>query len=115
MKLVSSVSSGVVVVAVSGRIDHFTSEAFERQLEPLLAGCKASTSPLLLDFSQVDYVASAGLRVLMKASRQIKAQQGAFGVAALQPLVQEVFAISRFNLIIPCHLNVEAGLKALGA
>jgi anti-sigma B factor antagonist/stage II sporulation protein AA (anti-sigma F factor antagonist) len=38
-----------------------------------------------------------------------------FAVAALQPLVQEVFAISRFNLIMPCYVSVEAACKVLGA
>jgi hypothetical protein len=40
---------------------------------------------------------------------------GTFAIAALQPLVQEVFAISRFNLIVPCYLSVDAACKVLGA
>ena len=51
----------------------------------------------------------------MMASRRAKVQQGVFAIAALQPMVQEVFAISRFNLIVPCHATVDAACKALGA
>lgn len=115
MKLVSSETSGVVVAAITGRIDHYTSEDFERLLDPLLSACQTGKPPLLLDLSCVDYISSAGLRVLMKASRQVKTQQGSFAVAALQPLVQEVFAISRFNLIIPCYASIDAAVKVLGA
>jgi len=63
----------------------------------------------------VDYISSAGLRVLMIASRRAKAQQGVFAIAALQPMVQEVFAISRFNLIVPCYVTVDAACKVIGA
>lgn len=84
-------------------------------MEPLLAGCVKGKAALLLDFSAVDYISSAGLRVLMMASRRAKAQQGTFAIAALQPLVQEVFAISRFNLIVPCYASVDAACKVVGA
>lgn len=114
MQLISREHSGVRIASVSGRIDHMTSAAFSAALAPLIDACRAGQPPLLLDFSQVDYMSSAGLRVLMIASRQAKAQQGVFAIAALQAMVQEVFSISRFNLIIPCHVSVEAACKVLG-
>jgi len=115
MNLPTREQSGVLIVSVSGRIDHIASEEFTKALEPLLARCAKGHAPLLLDFSAVDYISSAGLRVLMMASRQAKAQQGAFAIAALQPMVQEVFAISRFNLIVPCYASVDAACKIVGA
>lgn len=106
--------SGVLVVTVSGRIDHVTSEEFARSLEPLLKACLPDAPPLLLDFTAVEYISSAGLRVLMMFSRQAKAQRGTFAIASLQPLVHEVFSISRFNLIMPCYLSVDAACKVIG-
>ena len=50
----------------------------------------------------------------MAASRQAKGQKGVFAIAALQPLVQEVFAISRFNLIVPCYPSVDSACKVIG-
>lgn len=107
--------AGVLIVSVSGRIDHNVSEEFTQALDPLLAACAQGRPSLLLDFSGVDYISSAGLRVLMMASRRAKAQQGVFAIAALQPMVQEVFAISRFNLIVPCYATVDAACKVIGA
>ena len=115
MNLPTREQAGVLIVSVSGRIDHIASEEFTQALEPLLVRCALGQSPLLLDFTGVDYISSAGLRVLMMASRRAKAQQGVFAIAALQPLVQEVFAISRFNLIVPCYASVEAACKVIGA
>ena len=115
MHLPTREQAGVLIVSVSGRIDHTASEEFTQALEPLLVCCAREHPPLLLDFSGVDYISSAGLRVLMMASRRAKVQQGVFAIAALQPMVQEVFAISRFNLIVPCYATVDAACKALGA
>lgn len=113
MHLPTRKQAGVVVAAVSGRIDHATSEAFNRALDPLLEDCRANGNALLLDFSDVPYISSAGLRVLMVASRQAKGQAGRFALAALTPLVREVFTISRFNLIVPCYATVDQGCEAL--
>ncbi len=115
MKLPTREQSGILIASASGRIDHTSSEAFGCALQALIADCLPGKAPLLLDFSGVEYISSAGLRELMIASRRVKAQQGTFAIAALQPLVQEVFAISRFNLIIPCYLSIDAAHKELGA
>lgn len=114
MNLPTREQAGVLIVSVSGRIDHTASEEFTLALEPLMARCAKGQAALLLDFTTVDYISSAGLRVLMMASRRAKAQQGIFAIAALQPLVQEVFAISRFNLIVPCYASVDAACKVIG-
>ncbi len=107
--------SGVLVATVSGRIDHTASEEFTKAIEPLLQSCAQGQAPILLDFSDVSYISSAGLRVLMMASRRAKVQKGVFVIASLQPMVQEVFAISRFNLIMPCYASVEAACKVIGS
>lgn len=114
MNLPTREQSGVLVVSVSGRIDHSTSDEFAQAFEPLLQVCLPGKPAVLLDFSGVDYISSAGLRVLMMASRRAKAQKGVFAIAQLQPMVQEVFAISRFNLIMPCYISVEAACKVIG-
>ncbi|WP_162888631.1 STAS domain-containing protein [Dechloromonas sp. HYN0024] len=115
MKLPTREQAGILIVSVSGRIDHNASEEFTKALDPLLDRCTQGASPLLLDFSGVDYISSAGLRVLMMASRRAKGQMGIFAITALQPMVQEVFAISRFNLIVPCYASIESACKALGS
>jgi anti-sigma B factor antagonist/stage II sporulation protein AA (anti-sigma F factor antagonist) len=115
MNLPTREQAGILIVSVSGRIDHTTSETFAKALDPLLDRCAQGSPTVLLDFSGVDYISSAGLRVLMMASRRAKAQKGVFAIAALQPMVQEVFAISRFNLIVPCYASVDSACQVLGA
>lgn len=102
-----------VVLSPSGRIDHSTSEGFKAALAPFLARCAAGQDRILLDLAGVEYISSVGLRVLMLASKQVKAQGGSIGVAALQPDVKEIFDISRFTMVLDVFPSVREGLARL--
>lgn len=114
MELVEHMHGTVKIATVSGRIDQTTAAAFQELLAPLLAPVKAGAAPLLLDFSGVDYISSVGLRVLMLAAKQVKTQQGKIAIAALTPVVAEVFQISRFHLVFPVHPDVATAVTSLG-
>lgn len=90
----------VRIFSPSGRIDQANVDQFQRALEPYLDECSAQGSPLLLDFSAIDYISSVGLQVLILASKRVKAQAGRMAIAALTPVVAEIFQISRFNLVV---------------
>ena len=113
MDIVSRRYGDVVVAAPVGRIDHANADHLTAALAPLLES--AGGGALLLDFSRVDYISSVGLRVLMMAAKTLRTQQRKLGVAAPQPLVREIFEISRFNLILDLSPSVRAGLERLSA
>ena len=71
--------------------------------------------PLLRDFAGVEYVSSVGLRVLMLAAKQVTAQNGRIVIAALTPVVFEVFQISRFDLIFSVFDTLDSALVALAS
>lgn len=104
-----------VVLAPAGRIDHASADAFGAALQPFLDHCRDDQGAIVIDMQRVDYVSSVGLRVLMMASRQVKARKGRIVIAALSPLVREVFEISRFNLVLDLFDDVGAALAATGA
>jgi anti-anti-sigma factor len=103
----------VILVRVTGRIDHRTAEAFEHTLLPLLDDCSGEGKKALLDLSGVVYMSSAGLRVLTLAAKQCRKQNGEIVVAALQPLLQEVFRIGRFELVFKVFTTVREALEAI--
>ena len=72
---------------------------FKQKLEPLLAHCNEGSDRVVLDFSGVEYISSVGLRVLMLAAKQVKLQKGTIVIAGMQPVVKEIFDISRFNYV----------------
>jgi anti-anti-sigma factor len=103
----------VVLMRVVGRIDHTTAKEFEHALLPQLDGCTGEDKKALLDLGGVVYMSSAGLRVLMLAAKQCRRQQGEFVIAALQPLLQEVFRISRFDTVFKMFETARAALEAI--
>jgi anti-sigma B factor antagonist len=113
MQLTERCVGNAVVLKVSGRIDHASADGFHAALQPHLAQCTAGGTVVVLDFSGVEYISSVGLRVLMIAAKQAKAQRGAIGVAAMQPVVKEIFEISKFTLVIACFEGVRDALAEL--
>ena len=87
----------VVVLSPIGRINNETSPSFQTKL---FACVEPAGATVLVDFSGVEYISSAGLRALMVASKQSKAKQGRLAVAGLTPVVKEIFAISRFSYVV---------------
>ena len=97
----------VLVLSPAGRIDHANSDSFRNALTPLVDRCKAGGDKLVFDLARVDYVSSAGLRCFMLAEKQAKAQGGTIVVAAMQPVVKEIFEISRFTLVFATFATVR--------
>ena len=102
----------VVVVSIKGRVDQATSEALKAELAPHLERCRPGQDHVVLDFGDVDYISSAGLRVLMLAAKQAKAQQGFLALAAVQPLVREILEISKFTLVLRVEATVREAVAA---
>jgi anti-sigma B factor antagonist/stage II sporulation protein AA (anti-sigma F factor antagonist) len=76
----------------------------------LLEAVSAANPAVVLDFPGVEYVSSAGLRSLMIASKTGAARGVKLAVAAMHPIVKEIFTISRFHLVLPCFETVRAAL-----
>src|SRR5271167_1583694 len=105
----------VVVASPVGRIDHANAGSFEEALLPLLAQSNIDKEAVLLDFAGVEYISSVGLRVLMAAAKQARAHESSIAVASLQPIVAEIFGISRFDRILDVYPSVAGALAQLSA
>jgi anti-sigma B factor antagonist/stage II sporulation protein AA (anti-sigma F factor antagonist) len=115
LEIPSRQSGPVRILDVQGRLDHGQAKAFEAALAPHLADCRKDGSALVLDVSGVVYISSVGLRVLLLAAKQARAQQGRIVVAALTPIVTEVFQVSHFNLVLQVFPDVPAAVAHLTA
>jgi anti-anti-sigma factor len=95
-----------------GRLDSNSGPVFEKELLGYIeGGCRR----LLLDFSELNYISSAGLRIVLVAAKRIKAAGGRLVLAALNAQVNEVFEISGFNRILdiePDYASAAARLSA---
>jgi anti-anti-sigma factor len=113
MELHSQDIANVRLIHVEGRVDHMTTQPFHDLLLPKLTDCTGETRKVLLDLSGVHYMSSAGLRVLLLASRQCQQQQGEFVLAALPSFLQDVFRVTHFNDLFKVFATVPAALEHL--
>jgi anti-anti-sigma factor len=100
----------IVVLGPVGRINNDTSPEFQSRL---LGSVGSAGVKVLVDFSQVDYISSAGLRALMAASKQSKATGGRLAVTGLNAVVKEIFTISRFSYVVNVFETLAEALSAL--
>jgi anti-sigma B factor antagonist len=115
MNVTSRRFANAVVLSVSGRLDQDTCDVFRGDLSRHVEASARDGAVIVLDLSGLDYVSSAGLRCFMLASRQAKALSGRIYVAALQPMVAEIFEISHFNLVFQVFPTVREALGAVSA
>ncbi len=112
MNVTSRSFANAVVLHVKGRLDQDTCDAFRADLMKTVDAAGHDGGAIILDLAELDYVSSAGLRCFMLASRHAKAQNGRIFVAAMQPMVEEIFRISHFNLVFQTFPTVRQALAA---
>ena len=115
MQVQSRRFANAVVVQAAGRLDQDSCDGFRVELMRDVESAARDGGAIVLDLSGLEYVSSAGLRCFMLASRQAKSQQGKISVAALQPMVREIFEISHFNLVFQVFPTVREALEAVSA
>ena len=93
MQIDESRHAGAVVVAPVGRIDSTTSPALDAHL---LGLARAGEHRVVLDFSRVEYISSAGLRVMLTLAKRTKEAKGKLALAALGDSVRQVFELAGF-------------------
>lgn len=110
MNLNQKSMGGTMLTSASGRIDLSNADDFTTALAAALSEAKAA---LILDLSKVDYISSAGLRSLMITLKASKTDSKNFGVAALQPMLAEIFTIARLNQVIPIFQTTREAVAQL--
>ncbi len=103
-------SRGVAVIALKGRLDSANAGELEKGLEDLFTqpGQKA-----VVDMEKLDYISSAGLRVVLMLAKRARQTGGRVLLSCLVPSVREVFEISGFLKIVEVASTTEAAITAL--
>lgn len=91
MTIQKTVNENVLTVVLSGRLDTTTAPQLESELKASLEGVQT----LVLDFAELTYLSSAGLRVLL-AAQKIMNKQGSMRVKNVNETIQEIFEVTGF-------------------
>jgi len=97
-----------VVLRLDGRLDAATSSNLEKKLSSLL---KEGHIHLLLDFSKVDYLSSAGLRLLLSMMKRVAKEKGSFILFSIGEDVMEIIKLAGFEKILKITSSEQQALQ----
>ena len=97
-----------ILLRLDGRLDAATTPILERKLDQLIGEHRHH---LLLDFSRIDYLSSAGLRLLLSATKKLKEKKGNLILFSLQEDVNEIIKMAGFDRILHICSNEKESLQ----
>lgn len=95
LNIEKTIEKGTAVFALAGRLDTVTAPELEQALKESLDGVSALT----LDFGKLDYISSAGLRVLLSAQKTMS-RQGAMKLTNVNETIMEIFEVTGFTDVL---------------
>ena len=96
LNITKTVENENTVVGLEGRLDTVTAMNLEKELAGILPGASA----LVLDFAELEYISSAGLRVLLSAQKQMNERQGEMTLRHVNEAIMEIFEVTGFSDIL---------------
>lgn len=108
MKLSNKQIENVIIVCVTGQIDPTTAPDLVKYFMDQL---KKSVH-IVADFSEVHYISSAGLRVLLTTVKEARKRGGDLRMAALQDDVESVLTLSGFDSFLKLYPDIDAAVES---
>ena len=109
MEIIEDKENAISIFKLNGRLDSNTSQGFEKKIfQAITDGSKH----MVIDFKDLDYISSAGLRVILKATKALKREDGRIMLCSMQDYVKEVFEIAGFDSFLPIVPDLEDALKS---
>ncbi|NLW77605.1 MAG: STAS domain-containing protein [Methanomicrobiales archaeon] len=102
--------SGVTILDISGRIDAATSSQIEGELGKKI---DSGVTSMVLNMSDLSYISSSGLRVILAALKRVKSCGGIIALSSLQAGPGEVFKMTGFDRLFPICSSVDQAIEKL--
>ena len=93
MEIIKNIEGAKETFTIKGNLDTITSPDLQKELDALYSSVKE----LVFDFALLDYISSAGLRVMLTANKKMVASGGSMTIANTKPEVREVFDMTGFS------------------
>jgi len=110
MEITQQEENGIVTIAIKGRLDADSSPEAEKVVKEALEG---QSTRVLFNLGALEYLSSAGLRVLLSTAKEMRRREGKIVLCSLNEFVKEIFEVSGFQSLIPIVDSVESGIEVL--
>lgn len=104
MEITTEKKENLMVINLTGKLDSVTSPQLEDKLIKLI---DEENYNIVFNCIQLDYISSAGLRVLLVGAKKVKVKNGKIKLANLKKHIREVFEIAGFTAIFELYETVE--------
>jgi anti-sigma B factor antagonist len=109
MKIEERTIGDVHMISVRGRMDTVSSKDVEASLS---RAAEDGRKRIVVNMSDVDYISSMGLRVLVAAYKRQKKEHGSLELVSLQPHVQNIFKIAGLDRVFPIYTSEEGAVQS---
>lgn len=100
---------GKVVVRCEGRLDAMTSPQLENFMNGLIDN---GTREIALDFNKIEYLSSAGMRLLLSVSKRLKKSEGRLMLFSIHEDVMEIIRMAGFEQILTIYLDEKQAIAS---
>ena len=101
----------ILVLNVGGRLDAASSPLVEKKVFEFI---EAGKHKIVLNFSGVQYLSSAGMRLLLASTKKLKSLEGSIVICCLSDMVMDVIKMAGFDHILNIQSNEDEALKQFG-
>ena len=105
-----SKGDGIVILRLDGRLDAISSPKLDDEIENLLNNHKLK---LIIDFSGVDYLSSAGMRALLSGTKKVSKKGGKLSTHSMNEDLMEIIKMAGFGAILTICLTEDEAIKSL--
>jgi len=102
--------NGVLILSPFGNLDFNQATSFQETVTSLV---EQGSKKVLINFSELNFISSAGLRVLIVLTKLLQQKNGALALSSMNEQIEEVFSISGFHKLFSIYQSEEEALKNL--
>ncbi len=110
MEIIEDIQDDIRIYRLKGRLDSNTSQGLESKIFQAISG---GSKRIIVDFTDLNYISSDGLRVILKTTKAIKREDGQIMLCCMQDYVKEVFETAGIGSLLPMVATMADSLRAL--
>ena len=110
MDIIETRQHQATIFSIAGRLDSASSPEIDKRI---VQAIENNSRHLILDCQKLDYITSAGLRVIVKTAKKLKPEQGRIVLCEMADYVKEVFEIAGFDSFLPILPTLDDGLRLI--
>jgi anti-sigma B factor antagonist len=104
MEITREKHNEVEIIKLSGRLDSNTTPELEKELIPIIDD---GADKVIIDFDSLDYISSAGLRVMLRAAKKLKGIDGTIVLCGMKDMIHEIFEMAGFTSFFTIVANLD--------